>query len=118
MRPANQQQAVKHMDHLLKRRLIGNRSTKVKEHRARAKQIAIVIWQRFQMGPYQYQLKHLRWYLEVYAQNLTPNTRYRHWLTIKQIASSLNKQIEWVMLIESSRCGLSRMKVSTGTGVV
>ena len=91
MRPANQQQAVRHMEYLLKRRLKGNRKTRVKEHMNRAKRIAIAIWLRFQVGPYQYQLKHLLWYMKVYTKDLAPNTRYRHWLTIRSITRALNK---------------------------
>ena len=103
MRPANQQQAVRHMDHLLKRRIKGNRQTRVKEHMNRAKLIAIAIWQRFQVGPYQYQLKHLCWYLEVHIKDLAPNTRYRHWLTIKKIANSLDKSLKWNSLVEYTK---------------
>ncbi|MEE8060092.1 MAG: hypothetical protein V3T17_20005 [Pseudomonadales bacterium] len=58
MRPANQQQAMQHMAHLLNRKLTGNRHAKVKEHTKRAQHIAAIIWKRFQVGPYQYQLKH------------------------------------------------------------
>ena len=71
MRPANQHQAEKHMEHLLSRKLTGNRHTKVKEHTQRAKRIAATIWVRFQVGPYQYQLKHLRWYLQTQTKQLT-----------------------------------------------
>lgn len=105
MRPANQQQAVRHMEYLLKRRIKGNRQTCVKEHMDRAKRIAIAIWRRFQVGPYQYKHKHLRWYMEIYTKDLTPNTRYRHWLTIKYIVCSLNKDVDWKALIERARWG-------------
>lgn len=63
MRPANRQQAVQHMEHLLARKLTGGRSSRVKEHLNRAKRIAAIIYSRFQIGPYQYQIKHLRWYI-------------------------------------------------------
>ena len=93
------------MEYLLKRRIKGNRQTCVKEHIDRAKRIAIAIWRRFQIGPYQYKHKHLRWYMEIYTKDLTPNTRYRHWLTIKHIVCSLNKGVDWKVLIERARWG-------------
>ena len=49
MRPANQQQAERHMEHLMNRKLKGNRGTRVKEHTQRAKKIAAVIWTRFHL---------------------------------------------------------------------
>ena len=96
MRPANQQQAVKHMEHLLARKLAGRRKTRVKEHTNRAKRIAAVIWNRFQVGPYQYQLKHLKWYLDTQTHHLTANTAYRHWLTTKNIVAALGKEANWI----------------------
>ncbi|MGX4675810.1 hypothetical protein ACWCIB_02970 [SAR92 clade bacterium H246] len=96
MRPANQRQVEQHMEHLLDRKLKGNRTTKVKEHIKRAKNIASAIWMRFQVGPYQYQLKHLKWYLETQTQHLTANTGYRHWLTVKNIMKALNKGDYWI----------------------
>jgi hypothetical protein len=96
MRPANQHQAEQHMQHLLNRKLKGNRSTKVKEHTTRAKLIAATIWQRFNVGPYQYQVKHLCWYLTNKTPQLKPASRYRHWLTIRNIVAARNKSADWL----------------------
>ena len=96
MRPANQQQAIRHMEHLLKPKLTGNRSTKVKERINRARHIAAVIWVRFQVGPYQYQLKHLRWYLDVHSKDLKMGTRYRYRLAIRSIIEALNDKGRWL----------------------
>ena len=93
------------MEHLLKRKIKGNRQTCVKEHKGRAKRIAIAIWRRFQVGPYQYKHKHLRWYIEIYTKGLTPNTRYRHWITIRHIVTSLDKNAVWGSLFEDNRWG-------------
>lgn len=84
------------MEHLLNRKLNGNRSARVKEHTQRAKKIAAVIWTRFQVGPYQYQLKHLKWYMDTKIRHLKPDTQYRHWLTVKNITIVLDKEIEWL----------------------
>lgn len=96
MRPANQQQAERHMEHLLNRKLKGNRGTRVKEHTHRAKKIATVIWTRFHVGPYQYQLKHLKWYLNTQIRHLKAATQYRHWLTVKNIIFALGKENDWI----------------------
>ena len=96
MRPANQHQAMQHMEHLLSRKLTGDRQTRVKEHTKRAKHIAAIIWWRFQVGPYQYQVKHLKWYLQTQTGHLKPNTRYRYWLTIKNIIYALNWESDWM----------------------
>ena len=117
MRPANQQQAEKHMEHLLNRKLTGNRHTKVKEHTQRAKRIAAIIWARFQVGPYQYQLKHLHWYLQTQTTHLKPATRYRYWLTIQNILHALNKQGEWLCWLQGAWKTLATAKVQGDDGV-
>ena len=95
MRPASQHQAASHMEHLLNHKLKGNRRTRVHEHIRRARHIAVVIWLRFQVGPYQYRLKHLKWYLSTQTRHLSSNTRYRHWLTVKNILKALNRESDW-----------------------
>ena len=105
MRPANQQQAIRYMEYLLKRKIQGNRQTRVKEHVGRAKRIAIAIWVRFQVGPYQYKFKHLRWYMEVHIKGLAANTRYKYWLTIRHIVSALGKNAALGILFKSVRWG-------------
>lgn len=61
--PANQHQAARIARDLLVRRLPGSRRGTVKAHLQRAELIAESIWRRWQVGPYQWQAKHLRWYL-------------------------------------------------------
>jgi hypothetical protein len=67
----------------------------VRRHIERAAAIAQVIYRRWQTGPYQWQAKHIRWYLEHGTQELTPSTRYRHWLTIRLLMISLDKEANW-----------------------
>jgi len=100
MRPANQQQAEKHMEHLLNRKISGCRRSKVNEHTQRARRIAVMIWTRFQVGPYQYQLKHLIWYLNTWTRHLKPATRYRHWITLRYIVWALNKPDAWAQALQ------------------
>ena len=100
MRPANTQQAVQHIEHLLARKLTGKQSSRVREHLGRAKRIAAILYRQFQVGPYQYQVKHLRWYLITQTHQLKPATCYRHWLTIKNIVTARNKSADWLMQLQ------------------
>ena len=102
MRPANISQAQQQMRKLLERKIPGRRATKVKAHQKRAATIADTLYRHFQVGPYQYQVKHLRWYLETQTRHLKTGSRYRHWLTIQQIVTALNKQGLWESLLEGS----------------
>lgn len=102
MRPANVQQAIRHMEHLLVRKLTGSRRNRVREHLTRATQIAGIIYGQFQVGPYQYQLKHLHWYLETQTHTLKPATRYRHWLTARIIINARDKSDNWLPRLQGA----------------
>ena len=93
--PANQQQAARIARDLLVRRLPGSRRGTVRAHLRRAELIAETIWRRWQFGPYQWHVKHLRWYLEEKTKHLSPSTRYRHWLTVRALASALRTSEDW-----------------------
>jgi len=95
MRPANTTQAQQKMLQLLGNRIPGRRTTKVKEHRERAKHIADTLYRHFQVGPYQYRLKHLLWYLNTHIQPLQAATQYRHWLTARQVVIALERWQHW-----------------------
>ena len=102
MRPATLDQAKRHMYYLLAYKIKGRRSTKVKEHLARAALIAEVLYRHFQIGPYQIRLKHLLWYLEVHIEPLSSASQYRHWLTIRLIVKALKKWDQWQLLLHGS----------------
>jgi hypothetical protein len=95
MRPANTAQAQQHMRQLLAGKITGRRRTRVKEHTQRAQHIAECLYRRFQVGPYQYRLHHLLWYLDSQTKPLSPATRYRHWLTIQIIVLALQREGDW-----------------------
>ena len=94
-RPPNQQVAAKKARELLSRRMPGLDPTTVREHVVRAEQAAAVIWRRWQVGPYQWQVKHLRWYLEHRTDEMKPGTRYRHWLTVRALVYALGRSDDW-----------------------
>lgn len=93
---ANQQQAGRIARNLLIRRLPGSRHGTVRAHLQRAAIIAETIWRRWQVGPYQLQVKHLRWYLVEKTSHLTTGTRYRHWLTVRLLVLALTREEDWL----------------------
>ncbi len=99
-RPANQQAAASIARAMLVRRLPGSRRGSVRAHLQRAERIAEQIWRRWQIGPHQWQVKHLRWYLSVPARALTPGTRYRYWLTIRALVYALGRNEHWLVQLQ------------------
>lgn len=94
-RPANQRAAARQARSLLANRLPGSRRGTVRQHLARSGHIARIVWRRWQVGPYQWQLKHLRWYLLARTADLSSGTRYRHWLTVRLLIFALDKD-DWI----------------------
>jgi hypothetical protein len=94
--PANQRSSARSARTLLVRRQPGARKTTVRAHLQRAELIADRIWRRFQVGPYQWQVKHLRWYLTAQTGDYTPGTRYRHWLTVRALVVALDREEQWL----------------------
>lgn len=94
-RPANQRVAARQARSLLASRLPGSRRGTVRQQVERAGHIARIIWRRWQVGPYQWQLKHLRWYLVERTNEHASGTRYRHWLTVRRLILALDKD-EWI----------------------
>ena len=94
-RPANHRAAARQARSLLANRLPGSRRGTVRQHLARAGLIAEVIWRRWQVGPYQWRLKHLRWYLVEQTGEYASGTRYRHWLTVRLLILALDRD-DWI----------------------
>lgn len=94
-RPPNQHVAAKKARALLSRRMPGLDPTTVREHVVRAERAASEIWRRWQVGPWQWQVKHPRWYLEHRTDGMKPGTRYRHWLTIRALVYALERSDDW-----------------------
>ncbi|MCH9694159.1 MAG: hypothetical protein K0U72_06585 [Gammaproteobacteria bacterium] len=90
-RLANHRAAARIARSLLANRLPGSRRGTVRQHLARSGHIAETIWRRWQVGPYQWRLKHLRWYLQECTNEYTCSTRYRHWLTVRLLVFALDR---------------------------
>jgi hypothetical protein len=65
-------------------------------HRVRAGHIAEVIWRRWQVGPGQWELKHVHWYLLEKTDHYASGTRYRHWLTVRLLILCLGHAGDWL----------------------
>ena len=95
-RPASPPSAASAARALLVRRLPGSRRGSVRAHLQRAQRIADQIWRRWQVGPHQWQAKHLRWYLTTQTDGFTPGTRYRYWLTLRALVHALGREAHWL----------------------
>jgi hypothetical protein len=71
--------------------------TTVHAHLGRAGGIAACIYRRWQVGPYEWQVKHLRWFLEHGTTSLEGSVRcYRYWLTIRVLIIALGREADWL----------------------
>ena len=95
-RPASDWIAAQRTRDLLIRRLPGRGSRTTRSHLARAEFIGREIWRWRQIGPYQWQVNHLRWFLERKTNRLTPGVRYRYWLTVRLLVVALGREADWL----------------------
>ena len=86
------------MQNFLGKRLTGSHET-IKKHIERANKIATAIHKRFSKNVYQFQVKHLRWFLNHYINCYVQGTKYNYWLTIKLIINFIGKSSEWLVLL-------------------
>lgn len=95
-RPPNQRIAGRQTRDLLARTLRGTAKQTLHTHLERADCVGQTIWRHWQRGPYQWQVKHVRWYLTSQLTDLTPGTQYRYWLTVRALVFALGKETHWV----------------------
>lgn len=68
-----------------------------KRHLMQADVIQLAIEQRWNRDhPQRWQVKHLRWFLQEQLKAVSPETRYRYWLTARILAERLNKTTDWL----------------------
>lgn len=99
-RPANQREAAAQAKGLLVRTLPGSRRGSVRLHLRRAESIGEIVWRRWQVGPRQWQVKHMRWYLAEKTSHYTSGTRYRHWLTVRALVYALGWGDDWLPYLQ------------------
>lgn len=82
--------------HLLLARAIPGSKTTLHGHIQRAERIAAAITERWQFHtPYQWQAKHLRWFLSQQTHGMSCTSRYDYWRTCRALASVLGKWPAW-----------------------
>jgi hypothetical protein len=86
------------MLNFLGKRLSGSLKT-INKHLERAKIIATAIDKRFGKNVYQYQVKHLKWFLNHFIDSYAKGTKYNYWLTVKLIISFIGKSNQWLVLL-------------------
>lgn len=95
-RPSHERAAAYQARILLSDNVPEPRPSVFSSHCARAGHIAEVIWRRWQVGPYQWRIEHMRWYLAEKTGHHVSGTRYRHWLTVRLMILCLGHAGEWL----------------------
>ena len=92
--PRNAEEAGRVAKRLLSRSMRGG-SVTVRTECERAARAAAVIWCRWQVGPWQWQQKHIRWFLEHRTTEYSAWTRYRYWLTVERMLRVIKRYDDW-----------------------
>ena len=95
MNPASNKAAGRQAAELIRRHF---RGATVATKRRRYKTAALIadrIWCRWQTGVYRWQQKHVRWYLEHCLKDSTNNTRYQHFLVVRDLLRILGHE-QWL----------------------
>lgn len=67
-----------------------------KRHVVQASRIQKAIKERWKREhPKRWKLKHIHWFLDVYLEKSSHETRYRYWLTLQVILLRLGKTRDW-----------------------
>ncbi|MEA3411685.1 MAG: hypothetical protein U9R74_09110 [Pseudomonadota bacterium] len=98
MSAANQNQARRRIMNLVGLSRPGARQA-TRAHVERAGIVAEEIWRRYRVDHADWQVKHLRWFLEHKTRALSPRTRYNYWLTIRITVAVLGRLDDWVPLL-------------------
>ena len=90
-RPPTEYHARRQAVIILEKALPGKRSN-VSRRVDAAKNIAATIWRRWQVGPWEWQLKHLIWYLGHQVAKLSRSSRYDKWRTIRVLLAGTKRE--------------------------
>jgi hypothetical protein len=101
VRPANHRVAAAQAAAFARNRLRGiARKTKARRVR-RAALMAAAIWSRWQVGIWQWQLKHVRWFFEHYLREAQDSVRYQYWLVLRELLRETNRE-HWIQMLMGS----------------
>lgn len=98
MNPSNQKCAGRQAANMIWNRVTGV-SYETKRRRAeRAALLAQMIWQRWQVGIYRWQLKHVRWVMIHGIEDYSRHTKYQYWLCLRDLLAFL-RQSNWLVAL-------------------
>lgn len=88
-------QARLQMQHLVEKKISKRSSQSKKAIIAAYMHMSEILWMRWRIGPYQLQIKHLRWYFTEHIKYHAPGTQYRHWLWVAELTTILGRYDDW-----------------------
>ena len=96
-RPSDEFQAGKEATRILEKALSGKRASVARRGQA-AKNIARAIWRRWKIGPWQWKLKHVAWYLTHEIIDLSPSAKYDKWRAVRTVLAGIGREdlIPWL----------------------
>lgn len=100
MRSLTIQQIGERSAQLIHRTVSGDKITKKREQ-GRASRIGQEIFLRFNIQPANWQLKHVRWFLNEYSKTMASSTRYNHWCSLRLMLQALGKDI-WLTQLQGT----------------
>lgn len=91
----------KKMKNFIGKRFNGSAVT-IKKHNERALKIASAIYSRFGLHVYQYQQKHILWFIEESLADYAQGTRYNYYLTLLKVINLDEKMVCWESRLKKS----------------
>ena len=79
----------------LLQRAVSGKVADVRAECNRAARVAAAVWSQWQVGPWQWRCKHVRWFLEHRTAGYSAWTRYRYWLTVERLLHVIGKWHDW-----------------------
>lgn len=95
MNPPSAKAAGREACELFRRHFRGASSATKRRRRRTAALIASRIWCRWQVGVHRWRQKHVRWYLAHHLRDATNNTRYQHYLVLREVIRVLG-HAQWL----------------------
>lgn len=103
MNPASARAAGREVELLARKQFKGTAKATFRRRIPRAGAIAQLIWIRWNVGIYRWQLKHVRWLLMHGLATQSLETRYQYWLCVRSLLQIVGKE-RWLPSLRGSWC--------------
>lgn len=103
MNPASAQGAGREAALLARKQFKHIAKSTLRRRVARAEMIAATIWKRFGCGIYRWKLKNVRWFLTHATRELSSNTRYQYWISLRELLAIIGKE-RWLNSLRGPWC--------------